>query len=381
MKLKKKYQLLLVIRWPVGGIRTFIRYVYKTFDSQRYSITIIAPDLPELKLLLNDLDGFNVTCILVDKNPTNKKFYITILKTLNLCKFDVIHSHGFTAAVFSVLASFLFQTPHIVTLHEILNDNQFLGMRGKCKKIMLSVLLPLVDYIHLVSNDARNNLLRHIKVLRLFQSKLVVIPNGIEIDRFKKENKCNLRKELALEDNSFLIGFFGRFMPAKGFDYLIDAIDILYKKISLPKRPIVVAFGEGAYIREEKQYVIQKHLEKFVFFMPFVHDVSSFLKGMDVVAIPSLWETCPILPMEAMVSGVPIIATNCIGLREVISNTPARVVPPRDSKALANSILQEMKLPSRERMKVFSKRAEEMFNVNKYSSQIENLINDLANRK
>ena len=51
----KKINILFIIRWPVGGIRSFMRYVYKNFNPLQYNYTILAPDLPELKALLNDL--------------------------------------------------------------------------------------------------------------------------------------------------------------------------------------------------------------------------------------------------------------------------------------------------------------------------------------
>ena len=374
INLEKKYKILFVIRWPVGGIRTFIRYVYKNFDFHRYSFTIIAPDLPELRILLSDLDGFEVCYISLEKNPSNIGFFRTVSKTIINGKFDLIHSHGFTAGICSILGSVLTQTPHILTLHEVLIDAQFMGLQGHCKKVAMMLLLPFINVIHLVSHDARENLLAYFGILKAFNNKLFVIPNGIEVERFMRADKRDLRKELSLPKNSFLIGFLGRFMPAKGFKYLVDALEIFYNNCELPRKPLILAFGGGAFIREEKQYVRGKGLESSVYFMSFTPDVSATINGLDVVAVPSLWETCPLLPMEAMVSGVPVIGTDCIGLREVLNDTPAVMVPAESSVALADALMREMRKPSQSKAMLFKEKAARRFDVKRQSNQLERVI-------
>jgi len=374
VKLEKKYKLLLVIRWPVGGIRTFIRYVYRNFDFRRYNFTIIAPDLPELRILLSDLDGLDVLYVFLDKNPSSISFFRAVSKTIINGKFDLIHAHGFTAGICSLLGSVLTRTPHIMTLHEVLIDDQFVGFRGYCKNEALSLLLPFIDVIHLVSHDARENLLAYFGVLKVFKNKLFVIPNGIEVKRFLNTDKRDLRKELVLPKKSFLIGFLGRFMPAKGFKYLVNALDILYKEYKLPKKPVVLAFGEGAFIREERQCVREKGLDESVCFMPFIPDVASTLKGLDVVVMPSLWEACGLVAIETMVSGVPLIGTDCIGLREVLKNTPATIVPMKDSHALADALMREMRDPSQSKAILFREEAARRFDVKRQSKEMERMI-------
>ena len=374
IELEKKYRILLVIRWPVGGIRTFIHYVYRNFDFHKYSFSIIAPDLPELRILLSDLDFLEVSYIAVDNNPSNISFFRAVSKAIMNGKFDLVHSHGFTAGISSVLGSVFTHTSHIVTLHEVLNDIQFSGFKGHCKKITMSFLLPLINVIHLVSYDALENILAYFGILKAFKKKLFVIPNGIEVEKFLNASRRDLRKELNLPKEAYLIGFLGRFMPAKGFRYLVDAVDLLCKEHSLPKKPVVLAFGEGAFIREYKKYVMEKGLDKIVYFMPFIPDVVSTLKGLDVVAMPSLWEACGLVAIEAMVSGVPLIGTDCIGLREVLKDTTATIVPQKDSHALAKALMKEMNNPSQLKAKSFTREAARRFDVKKQSGELEKVF-------
>lgn len=214
-----KIKLLLVIRWPVGGIRTFIRYVYNNFNRSRYHITIVAPDIPELKVMVDDLKGFDISCKTFRSDAPSWTIAVMVINTIMFGRFDLIHSHGFTAGLYSVLPACLKKVRHIITSHDILSDRQFDGVRGFFKRKALSLLLPLIDVIHSVSNDANNNLLDFIPVLKK-RKNCMAISNGVEVERFKGSEKRDLHMELNLPGDAFLIGFMGRFMSLKGFNYL-----------------------------------------------------------------------------------------------------------------------------------------------------------------
>jgi glycosyltransferase involved in cell wall biosynthesis len=375
-----KIKILLIARWPVGGIRTYFRYVYNNFDPQQYSFTLIAPNLEETPLLLNELSHHNIKYVALDDNPSNLQIVKLILTTLKKGKHDIIHSHGLTAGICTILPSILFATPHLLTIHDLYLDNQFKGATGLLKKMFFTSLFLLIDRIHTVSNDSTNYLIKKFPIFRFIKNKIHTIPNGIECERFICPEVRDLHKEVKLGKDTFLIGFLGRFMSPKGFIYLVDALKILYDEYHLPKSPIVMTFGEGAFIREEKINVKNKGIEDKIIFMPFTADVASTLKGLDVVVMPSLWEACPLLPMEAMVAGVPVIGTDCTGLREVLKDTPCKVVPSKNSAALAEAIAQEINSPSKHIAESFSGSAAQRFDVKLHSRKLEILINQLLKR-
>ena len=100
----------------------------------------------------------------------------------------------------------------------------------------------------------------------------------------------------------------------------------------------IVAVGSGGFVREEKIWIESLGLKNEVLFLPATSEVAKTLKGMDLLVMPSLWEACSLLAMESLVSGVPVIGTDCIGLGEVLEGSPARVVKPRDVDGLASTI-------------------------------------------
>jgi glycosyltransferase involved in cell wall biosynthesis len=319
---------------------------------------------------MEDLSGQEVHFIPLNNNPTPIRFFLDAVSTILRNRYDLVHSHGFTAAMCAALPAFLKGTPHIITAHETLNERQFTGLKGSCKRYGMSFLFRLIDKIHSVSHDAQDNLLEYFPSLPRYSGKLIVIQNGIEVKRFTDAVPRDIRGELGLADDVFLIGFLGRFMSPKGFRYLVDAIELLLESDSRPKKPLVLTFYEGGFIREEKQAIRERGLESYFRFMPFTANVASTIKGLDVVTMPSISEACGLLAMETLICGVPFIGSNCIGLREVLKGTPAIVVEKADASDLAKALIREMKSSSKDTFANFSEKAATMFDVTKTSKSL-----------
>src|SRR6185437_15543213 len=116
---------------------------------------------------------------------------------------------------------------------------------------------------------------------------------------------------------------FGRFMEQKGFRVLIDAVGILKRNGLSPARARVLAVGSGGYVREDRARIAAFGLEEFFTIWPYQRDIASILKGIHCLVMPSLWEASGILAMEAMVAGIPVIGSDCVGLRETLAESPS----------------------------------------------------------
>ncbi|MBT0662715.1 glycosyltransferase family 4 protein [Geobacter pelophilus] len=370
----RKKRILLVVRWPVGGIRTFMRYVYRRFEPKQYYFSILAPDNPELDLLEHDFCGLDFEIIKISRNPASSELFLAALKLLVRGKYDLVHSHGFTSGICTALSAYILRTPHILTSHDMLSSMLFKGVRGKLKLFVMWVTLKLVDAVHLVSNDAYTNLLQVSPLFEGIKDKCVVVTHGIETERFLNAVPRNLRNELGIDDDFFLIGFLGRFMSPKGFVYLVDAMELFNKSGNLPKKPLVLAFGEGGFIREEKAALAERGLKEYFIFLPFTDNVASVIKGLDLVVMPSIWEACGLLAMETLVAGTPLIASDCIGLREVVRDTPTHIVPTKDSNALGKEILFFMENCVKESFNEFVPMAAKRYDVTQQAFLIEKLM-------
>jgi len=359
---RKPIRILLVVRNPVGGIRTFLRYVYRAFGDDKWRLTLLAPDSEETRVLVHeDLKNIHLQYIPTESNPSNRLFTWRIAQVLREGDYDIVHSHGFTSAVCAALGAKTFAKCHILTSHDVVNAHVFKGFGGRFRRVVVLALLRTVDTIHSVGHDAQDNLLANFP--RLANKKLSVIPNGIEIGRFSDAVPRDLHRELNLDRECMLIGFAGRFMSQKGFRYLVDAVELIVRKGNSNRRPFVLAFGHGGFIREEQEMVSKRNLSHYFRFLPFVPNIGPVIKGLDVVVIPSLWEACPLLPMEVLVSGTPLISSDCVGLREVVRNTPTTVVPARDSARLARAIWDYMENDKREIFAAYAAEAKKRYDV------------------
>lgn len=330
---KDSLSILLVVRHPVGGIRTYIRYVYgqPAFRKCKFTIVFCESDLTELIVETTTNLGFQYeTC-----KDSNLALLVTLCKQLRLRRYDIIHSHGFTSGVISSLPLKIFSIPHIMTVHDVLLKSQFVGIKGRLKRKLLPFFFNCIDTINTVSKDVENNITEMLP--QVGKERLFTILNGIDIGEFSHVTPRDLHRELNLNQDVYLIGFLGRFMSQKGFKYLIDAVELLIEE-GTQKEFRVIAVGSFGFIREDRALIKIKGLEKYFIFLPAVSNAASLLKAMNVIVVPSLWEACPLLPMEALLLGIPLIASDCIGLREVVQGTPAFIARAGDSVKLANAI-------------------------------------------
>ncbi|MBY0232261.1 MAG: glycosyltransferase family 4 protein, partial [Gemmataceae bacterium] len=167
----------------------------------------------------------------------------------------------------------------------------------------------------------------------LRKERLHTIPNGIDVSGYGTPQEPWLREELKLDAGTPLVGFLGRFMPEKGFPLLLDAVERLKGG-----RFHVVAFGSRDYRREYQKRIDQAGLSRRVTLRDFVPDVRAVLPQLGLVLVPSLWEASSLVSMEAMSAGVPVLGSDCPGLREVLRGTPSRTFAAGDAEACAEAL-------------------------------------------
>jgi glycosyltransferase involved in cell wall biosynthesis len=247
----------------------------------------------------------------------------------------------------------------------------------------LSRLLGRADAIVSVSYGAQQNLLDYLPHLARSRCQLVPILNGIDTRRFaeiKPSEADRLRSHLGLMANTFLIGFMGRFMTQKGFLPLLEALERLASQDTA--RPYhVVAIGSGDYRGEYMAEAVRRGLQQTITFLPFVPDASQVIGGLDLLVMPSLWEACGLLAMEALSAGVPVIASDCPGLREVLEGTPAVKVAPGDAVALSNALYEAMADPRTDAARAYAPMARERFNASGSASLLKEVFHSVQRRR
>ncbi|MEP7242412.1 MAG: glycosyltransferase family 4 protein [Gammaproteobacteria bacterium] len=339
-----------VIRFPIGGIRSYLRYTYSRIDADAYASTVLTIDVPEAQLLPAGMAPLRVDLQTVPVSHAMPRLAIAAHNLLRRGEFGIAHSQGTTAALVTQPSARLYGVPHIVTLHETFRAEQFSGVLGEAKRRLLARVFGGVCSVVTVSIDARDNLLQHIPLRTEAASRVQVIRNGVAVDTLRRESvesAPELRSQPGIEPGVILLGYVGRFMPEKGFGVLVEAVRKLGERADELPRFIVVAVNDGAFVREYRQQVRDWGLERLFFFTGFQATAAGTLAELDAVLMPSLREACPLVAMEAMVLGCPLIASDCIGLRELTDGTPAIRTVAGDAASLAEGIERFLRDPSR----------------------------------
>ena len=160
------------------------------------------------------------------------------------------------------------------------------------------------------------------------------------------------RQELGLAGRP-LVGFAGRFVEEKGFDYLLQAVPLVRSR--LPDAQFVFAGDtEIAYERffDRCRALMEAH-HGAVTRLGLLRDpqrMANFYAMCDVFVVPSRTDSFAIVQVEAALSGTPLVTTDIPGAREVVRATGAgRLVRPRDPVALADGIVEVLRDPGRYR--------------------------------
>lgn len=161
------------------------------------------------------------------------------------------------------------------------------------------------------------------------ESQIFIVPNMINTPAKKINNFSQKRTE-------YVIGALGRFVPEKGFNYLIEAISILRDR---KYRVKLLIGGAGPLEIQLKKLAHGLNIGKNIEFIGWINDKESFFKTVDIFCIPSVFETFGIVALEAMSHQVPIIATKTAGASQIFeAGSDALITNTASNQGLADNI-------------------------------------------
>lgn len=190
-----------------------------------------------------------------------------------------------------------------------------------------------------VSQDLAGWLHREIGIAH---RRITVIPNGVDTDLFRPE----IASPTPFPDRfapagSFVIGTVGRLESVKDQIGLAEAfVQILRQRPDLREKLRLVVVGDGT-LRPLIEQILERAGDRSLAWLPgFVDDTPALYRHFHVFVLPSRREGLSNTLLEAMASGLPVIATRVGGNPEVVAPHAGLLVPPEDPKELALAILQ-----------------------------------------
>lgn len=207
--------------------------------------------------------------------------------------------------------------------------------------------------------------------------RLRTVHNAADLAAISAAPPTDLRAELSLPDDCTLLGFGGRLTAQKGVSYLLQAMSAVLA--AYPATHLVIA-GDGPLRGDLEREAGGLGLGAKVTFLGRRSDMVGILKGLDLYVQPSLWEGLPMVILEAMGAGRPVVATAVSGTPEVVvEGETGLLVPPRDSAALAQALGELVNSPQRRRAlgQAGRARVEERFTFRGAARQMEELYRAL----
>ena len=199
------------------------------------------------------------------------------------------------------------------------------------------------------------------------EEKMIVIPNGFDLDAFKPdaEARYSVKRELRIPDDAAIIGMVARFDPQKDHKNLINAAGVLCRS----NKNIHFILCGDRITNDNKQLAkwIQEHnLQVNFHLLGRRADMARITTAFDIASSPSYGEGFPNVVGEAMSCEVPCVVTN-VGDSAYIVGDTGIVVPPKNPLAMAKAWEKLIKLPAEERKilgKLARKRIEDNFEIN-----------------
>jgi len=162
--------------------------------------------------------------------------------------------------------------------------------------------------------------------------QLITIHNGSDPGLFIKSDRRKVREELRLGEAP-VITFVGRLSPPKDPLVLLEACNVIGGEFN------VLLVGEGELRKPVEQFLDHYGLQDRVFLMGERRDIPEILSASDIFVLVSRWEGLPRAIIEAMMAGLPVVATNVGGIAELVENgVTGYLVPRQDPQSLALSL-------------------------------------------
>lgn len=250
---------------------------------------------------------------------------------------DVVHAHLAQPAWLARWSRLAADVPVVIdTLHSSATG-------GFVKRAGYRLSNFLADRVTAVSEAAAS---AHLAAGTVNGQKLEVVPNGVEAERWRRDEgmRAEARRALGVS-NEFLWLAAGRLEPVKDYPTLLCAMSRLAKSAKL------IIAGSGVLQAQLTGISSMLGLTRRVRFLGFAHDLERWMSAADGFVLCSRWEGLPTVLMEASAAGVPAVATDVPGVREALGPgaEAARLTPRGDSVALARAMTGLMQMPVEER--------------------------------
>ena len=234
-------------------------------------------------------------------------------------EYHVIHGHvRSTASIYLKIA----KKNGLVTIAHSHSTSNGSGISAIVKDMLQLPIRHTADYLFACSDKAGKWLYGEKATKQL---NYRIIPNGVDLKRFAfcEEKRCQMRSQLGIAEDTFVLGHIGRITVPKNHHFLVELF-AEYHRENLNSRLLLV--GDGELFETVQQQCRQLEIRDAVIMVGSKSNTEDYYQVMDVFVFPSLWEGLGIVAIEAQANGL-----TCL----VSENVPKEIILTKKAKALS----------------------------------------------
>jgi glycosyltransferase involved in cell wall biosynthesis len=316
-----------------GGTRTYILNLIKMLRKEDVNVSLIGISNPDY---VHNGEYSFVPVVKSQKVSGYKFLFNLFLKApfLDIPESAILHFHRVDRALPFLL--FFRNNPKVLTIHGMNYKWEWIRNKGIIVGCIFMIIIKLVnkkmDKIILVDEASK-------KFCKIPDNKVIVIPVGIDTEKFKPMDKTALREKYKFNKNDKVILYVGRFKKEKRLDLLIKAFIKVKKEIPNCK---LVLVGVGSEKQNLSKLVNDLKLRNVQFMNTVEHDeIPMIMNCADVFALCSLYEGMPTVVLEALACGVPVVSTDVGDVHKVVhDNETGYIVKSRTIDAIASKLIE-----------------------------------------
>jgi len=346
----------IITRLDMGGSAQNTLLTALHHDSRHYNVWLIkgstlesAMTKAETKLVEDQLETakkqgikiIDVPSLVRRISPINDlRALVSLFRLMRKLEPHIVHTHTSKAGILGRLAAWLARVPTIIhTPH----GHVFYGHFGRLlSRIFLQVekLLGRITHHQIALTPEESNDYLNLGVAK--SNNISVIHSGVDMNCFKRSaTESNpKRNELGIPSDYLVVGYVGWLIPIKGVTYLVNA---MAEVVQRHPNSLLLLVGKGDE-KGEEETKLSKQVENLgiadnVRFLGWRPDVDEIMSCFDIFVLPSLNEGMGRVLVEAMATGLPIVASSVGGIPDLVKDGEnGLLVPPANAGALEQAI-------------------------------------------
>jgi sugar transferase (PEP-CTERM/EpsH1 system associated) len=351
----------IIQRLAVGGLENGVVNLINHMPEDRYRHIIVC--LAHSTDYARRLKTQNVPVMALHQRPGQDfSVHWRLLKLFIRLRPDIVHTRNLSGLEFQAIAALAGVRGRVHGEHG--RDIHDLDGRNLKYKVLRKTIRPLVHQYTAVSIDLAHWL---VDTISIRPDRVTQIYNGVDIDKFRVGKRQGVGPPGFLATNSFVVGTVGRMQPVKNQLILVRAfLHLIQTDPEVRKRLRLVMIGDGPLRNASLEILRAAGAEALAWVPGERADIPELMRAFDLFVLPSLREGISNTILEAMASGLPVIAT-CVGGNPelVIDGQTGLLVPAGSPVAVADAIKAYLQNPSKliEHGMAGRKRVEKHFSI------------------